>query len=761
MDESTQEQTICHSCSCIIDNEEDAVIVNGNTYCQDCTFQCDHCGQTALVDDEHAIGRNDNMVVCGNCFCNEVSSCSFCGHYELSDDLSDIDGCLVCESCLEDNVTTCELCAEEHLNEEMAQTYDERTLCRECAEAEGYTEECQICHYLARPQDMADYAADFNEALKSVVELTDDSVEFSEPVEFKKICKDCQTQLLSVQVCIGNEQSRVHLEATFPKSKPWLIRFDQMPEDTKIAIISDAQYSMVPLVREGRPTQWVQKILAYVDFQRVTDEVYDKLGRLSDTTVFAKIMTKRDLEQHLVKALNEQNIWAFNLPNSQIQHQAEYNWHRDHPDEELPSTTAWEIEMVAFDRAIMIIGSTRLSEICPNWDDKRDQLKNKIYEHNQNVSLGLVEQNNNRRGDNMRCPLCNSEINIDNKMMNDTGVCQKCIYGEMCPECKRQEHPTCPDCLINYGKQKNKLETTLFQLVNNVIIRRYHDPIDGFIKTTKLRAPDEKPYLYYGVELEMCIPTYKSTDDFAKEMLRAGKGLFVAENDSSLDNGVEFISRPLSYKMWKSPEVQKILGEMKEIATKYEYDQMNQDTAGMHVHLSSLFFQKNTTKSKNEQIDDLNWIIQNYEKELRPITSREPGRYNRSMFINIERDLETFIQMRHIKQATITTKIEKTRIPTDHHSLISMSGSGNTVEVRAFKGTCDPLTIMARIELCRNLAHFARKYDIENMTLDKAFNCKQSPFLEKFIKDNKIKIDSKKKLKSSQNIKIEVKNNSY
>ena len=242
-------------------------------------------------------------------------------------------------------------------------------------------------------------------------------------------------------------------------------------------------------------------------------------------------------------------------------------------------------------------------------------------------------------------------------------------------------------------------------------------------------------------------------------MLKAGKGLFVAESDSSLDNGVEFISRPLSYKMWKSQEVQQILSDMKKVAESFRYDEMSQNSAGMHVHLSKLFFQKNTTKTTNEQIDDLNWIIQNYEKELRDITGREPGDYNRSMFTNIERDLRSFIESRNLKQATITTKIDKTRIPMDHHSMVSMSNSGDTIEVRAFKGTDDPLTIMARIELCRNLAHFARKYSIENMTLDKAFNCKQSPFLEEFIKNNNINIDSKKKLKSSQNVKIEVKSN--
>ena len=758
MDESTQTEMLCRGCGCVIENEDDAILINGYPYCNDCIFYCDHCGEAELITNTHAVSRNDNILVCDNCFANETSVCSICECRELDDDLSNVEGHLVCESCLQDNVSVCDACQESYLDENVVQTCDDQTLCRDCAEEQGYTEECSVCYYRAREQDIAEYPVNLNEALKNVVELADQSFRFSQPIESKPVCKSCQKQLLSVQIAIGTGQNRVNLEAQFPKNKSWLTRFDNISNDAKIAIISDASYSMVPFVRDGQQTQWVQKILTHIDLQWISDEVYNRIETTDNIRINAKIMTKRELEQLLVWALNEQNIYAFKLPSSQVEHQAEYNWRKNYPDEEIPRTAVRETEMLAFDRVITAIGAQRLNEICPGWEDKRSQLRDKIAEHNHTVSLRVLElNNNNTRGDDMRCPLCNSIIDDNNKVANDAGVCQRCIYGEMCPECKRQGYPMCPDCLINFGKQKNKIETTLFQLSNNTTVRRYHDPVDSFIKTTKLRMPDEKPYLYYGIELEMCVPISMSTDNFAKEMLKAGKGLFVAENDSSLDNGVEFISRPLSYKRWKSPEVQEILNDMKGIALRFGYDQMSQDSAGMHVHLSSLFFQKNTTKSKNEQIDDLNWIIQNYEKELRSITGRKPGNYNRSMFTTIERDLKLFIETRNIKQATITTKIDKTRIPIDHHSLISMSGSGNTVEIRAFKGTCDPLTIMARIELCRNLAHFARKYDIENMTLDKAFNCKQSPFLEKFIKDNKIKLDSKKKLKSSQNIKIEVK----
>ena len=755
MDGSTNEQTLCHHCSCVIEN--DPVWIENNPYCEDCTFECEHCHEIGQIDNQHIIGRDNGTQVCQRCFDNEAQLCSICDNWELTDNLADVDGCLVCPTCVEESVSCCELCEEDHLDENMVNTWDGRQLCEQCAREEGYTETCVVCDYLAKQQDIEEMPKNFNEALKNLVKLADLNAEFTQPTKMAKVCKACQKNALSIKVAAGTS-TRSFLEIVFPKIAPWQINLRHLPDDAKVAIISDARYGRVPIIRNNGTTMWTEKILAHVTFQVLTNEVYDKAAELNNILVPTTIITKEQLVDKLVMALNDQNIHALKLPGAQIIHQAEYSWRKNFPDEEIPTTMTMEIEMLPFHQLAAAIGDETLDNRCLDWRQKLRNLEQKISQYNEQISLRQLNgNNNNTEGDGMRCTLCNSLIDENNKIANETGICMRCIYGEMCPECKKKGYPVCPDCLINYGKQKNKLETKLFQLSNNNMVRRYHDSTDNFIKSTKLRMPDEKPYLYYGIELEMCIPFDRSTSNFAKEMLEAGKGLFVAESDSSLDNGVEFISRPLSYKRWKSPEVQQILNDMKKVAEKFRYDQMCQDSAGMHVHLSKLFFQKNTTKTTNEQIDDLNWIIQNYEKELRPITGREPGDYNRSMFSNIERDLKAFIESRNLKQATITTKIDKTRIPMDHHSMISMSNSGETVEVRAFKGTCDPLTIMARIELCRNLAHFARKYDIENMTLDKAFNCKQSPFLEQYIKDNKIEVDSKKKLKSSQNVKIEVK----
>ena len=608
MDESTQEQTLCNCCSCVI--EGDPIWIRDTAYCENCTFECDHCHELEVLENKHIIGRDDNIRICQRCYDNEVQLCSICQESELTDNLVDIDGCLVCPTCFEEDVSTCELCEEDHLDENIVNTWDDRQICEQCAREEGYIHTCAACNYLARSQDVEEMPKNFNEALKNLVKLADLNATFSEPTQMAKVCKVCQENTLSVEVAVGRF-TRSYLEVVFPKIEPWRVDLKNLPGDAKVAIISDARYGRAPIVTGDRVTMFTEKILAHVTFQVLTDEVYNKTDELDNVLVSTKVMTKDQLVEMLVTALNEQNIDALILPNAQILHQANYNWRKNFPNNEVPSTTTIEIETTPFHQLASAIGSQTLNNRCPNWVEKLSNLEWKIKQHNEQVSLRQISENNNTEGDNMRCTLCNSLINENNKISSEAGVCQRCIYGEMCPECKKQGYPICPDCLINYGKQKNKIEAKLFQLSNNNVVRRYHDSADNFIKSTKLRMPDEKPYLYYGIELEMCIPFDRSTNNFAKEMLQVSKGLFVAECDSSLDNGIEFISRPLSYRRWKSQEVQQILNDMKEVAKRFNYDRMSQDTAGMHVHLSKLFFQKNTAKTTNEQIDDLNWIIQN------------------------------------------------------------------------------------------------------------------------------------------------------
>ena len=76
------------------------------------------------------------------------------------------------------------------------------------------------------------------------------------------------------------------------------------------------------------------------------------------------------------------------------------------------------------------------------------------------------------------------------------------------------------------------------------------------------RDKHEHPHLYYGLEVEVSFEIKNMQPrivDVAAEFIRRTKGLFVAESDSSLQNGIEFISRPTSYKMWTHPETIKLL----------------------------------------------------------------------------------------------------------------------------------------------------------------------------------------------------------
>ena len=267
--------------------------------------------------------------------------------------------------------------------------------------------------------------------------------------------------------------------------------------------------------------------------------------------------------------------------------------------------------------------------------------------------------------------------------------------------------------------------------------------------------PNEHPYMYYGIELEMKIDYNSSIANFVKKMVEAGKGLFVAERDGSVANGYEFISRPTSNAAWHSAEVQEILKNMSKVAEEFGYDRVNQDGAGMHVHMSKIFFRKNTKKNMQEQMDDMAWIIEFFREDLYPIFGRGRTDYNLStidMAINRIRNEvgygDTGIKVKKVK-------LEKGHIIDNHHMMITKGAEGRTIEVRAFAGTSNPTVIMARIEFLSKIANFVRNKDINGKTLNKIIGKLDNvPALKAFIETKQIKFDEKKKINNDIEVEL-------
>lgn len=167
-------------------------------------------------------------------------------------------------------------------------------------------------------------------------------------------------------------------------------------------------------------------------------------------------------------------------------------------------------------------------------------------------------------------------------------------FRARCEACET-ELEACSDCQRRQAEYKEKEETTLW--VYDTSVREYHDGEHNRFKNLKYREQHEKPLLYYGMEIELVFNTDERVGEIAKDFIKATNGMFVAEFDRSVTNtgiGCEFISRPMSFKKWASPEVENLLKQGFEAIAKYNPLNPQPDTCGIHVHMSRVFFSKNT-----------------------------------------------------------------------------------------------------------------------------------------------------------------------
>lgn len=125
-------------------SEENAIIIDGNTYCRYCVRRCDDCG-------EYHVGEGTRIPrysirVCDNCLNNYVL-CETCGNYERKDKVVEIDGHFYCSRCVEH----CSICGTCHPKKNIYYIRSEdRNVCKECCHK--YYFMCQRCGRLEKKE---------------------------------------------------------------------------------------------------------------------------------------------------------------------------------------------------------------------------------------------------------------------------------------------------------------------------------------------------------------------------------------------------------------------------------------------------------------------------------------------------------------------------------------------------------------------------------------------------------------------------------
>lgn len=338
-----------------------------------------------------------------------------------------------------------------------------------------------------------------------------------------------------------------------------------------------------------------------------------------------------------------------------------------------------------------------------------------------------------------------------------------------CQSCKDNGETfsgSCKKCLENQAHNREVLETHLF--VYDDRYRSYHSDMHNNIKGLVLRLPNEHPYLYYGVEIEVEFDSndvyiYNSDDDYdddnwkiqdiLTEFSEITDGMFVYEYDGSLSNGVELISRPTSYAFWTHPDtVDKLKRGLEYLREKGAYiDQPI--TNGLHIHISRKFFDYGKTKlaDRRDAYKGIDWLFQKFQPEIEKIGEREYTGYCSSKAQQLRSSLESnWTLSSYNVDAEIKCTLKKGGdVPCgDHHVAVTLSG--NTIEARVFKSTTDYKRVLAYIEIMRNMAHAVRDDNIE-VSFNSLLHTKENQYLDEVVRQtrlncakNKTKLDLEK-----------------
>lgn len=357
-------------------------------------------------------------------------------------------------------------------------------------------------------------------------------------------------------------------------------------------------------------------------------------------------------------------------------------------------------------------------------------------------------------------------INTGGKMQkyyNPEGVLKNGVHD--CPDCADSPEGWCPRHLKIKIEEMEAEATHLW--VYDTMRRDYHCGDHKRFKSLKYRMPNEHPYLYYGIELEVLwLASKGSYDKVTEEFIKATGGMFVAEYDRSVDErghclgnyiGAEFISRPTSYKRWTDPKTIEALKKGLEVLKKYGATNPQDEGCGLHVHMSKVFFENKTKKKVKDIKSDMDWFFQYFQPEIEKISRRPYTQYCASKAFRMQNAVNDFKGNNMMFGVKGKFQMEKGQLTVSsgsgitHHDCIIETP--RTIEARTFKSTIIAEEILATIEFCRGLAHAARnRTGLTGKTFGDIMFTKDSPYLLNYV--DKLHLDTSRELKTKLEVKI-------
>lgn len=227
---------------------------------------------------------------------------------------------------------------------------------------------------------------------------------------------------------------------------------------------------------------------------------------------------------------------------------------------------------------------------------------------------------------------------------------------------------------------------------------------------------DEK--LFFGVELELNVPTEKDAESVAaqcrsdfREANEDGK-LFYCKSDSSIGHGFELVTHPFS-KQWLDSD-QQTISSLFDILGNNNCRSGKRDgisSCGMHVHMSKNAF-------TDAQIAKYMLFVYSNKKFIQFISDRTSASQI-DCYCRLSNSAGTVSDYRKL------AKQKYNLFGLGHTSAIQMTD--HTIEFRIFNSTMVEYEFLKNIEFCQALYDFTASTHIRNMTSEK--------FIE-FVKSN-------------------------
>lgn len=263
----------------------------------------------------------------------------------------------------------------------------------------------------------------------------------------------------------------------------------------------------------------------------------------------------------------------------------------------------------------------------------------------------------------------------------------------------------------------------------------YHSPsVSLSMKKSSSDLEDEK--LHIGIELEVTKDArgYLSRSNHIDALFFIRKnykklGLNI-ESDSSIGDGFEIITQPMTYKYIKENE-----NKFKDILTYLSengYYSHDKGKCGLHIHVSKSAL-GDTDEEIQQTIEKIMLFVETYRPKVETFSRRKHQQYSCYNAYTVpyhkERCVDNF-QDEYYKSGKLLYEINKNDL-IGHSSVVNTDTStGITIEFRMFRGTLRYETFMATIEFINNLVHVCK----ENMVSKISWN-KVVTYGGDFIKD--------------------------